>query len=102
MPPGKKAPPQQSSLTELWGSKRKKQSAPAGPTDTHQRTELGDDATANAGSKKSSERACAPLSPSVSVLLIVNAAVSPKREPTKVSASPSDSTHLRVPREFAR
>lgn len=25
MPPGKKAPPQQASLTELWGSKRKKQ-----------------------------------------------------------------------------
>jgi hypothetical protein len=26
MPPGKKAPPQQSSLTELWASKSKKQS----------------------------------------------------------------------------
>ncbi|KAI0296179.1 hypothetical protein BC826DRAFT_1005734, partial [Russula brevipes] len=34
MPPGKKAPPQQSSLTELWGAKRKKQSAPAAPTTT--------------------------------------------------------------------
>lgn len=29
MPPGKKAPPQQASLTELWGSKRKKQDTPA-------------------------------------------------------------------------
>ena len=39
MPPGKKAPPQQSSLTELW---RKKQNAPAG--------------TSTAQSKTSSER----------------------------------------------
>ena len=31
MPPGKKAPPQQASLTELWGSKRKKHDAPAAP-----------------------------------------------------------------------
>ena len=33
MPPGKKAPPQQSSLTELWGSKPKKQSTLAVPAD---------------------------------------------------------------------
>ena len=32
MPPGKKAPPQQSSLTELWASKPKKQSSPAAST----------------------------------------------------------------------
>jgi hypothetical protein len=32
MPPGKKAPPQQSSLTELWASKTKKQSNPATST----------------------------------------------------------------------
>jgi hypothetical protein len=32
MPPGKKAPPQQSSLTELWASKPKKQNNPATST----------------------------------------------------------------------
>jgi hypothetical protein len=32
MPPGKKAPPQQSSLTELWASKPKKQTNPATST----------------------------------------------------------------------
>ncbi|KAH9982918.1 ATP-dependent DNA ligase [Lactifluus volemus] len=32
MPPGKKAPPQQSSLTELWGNKRKKEAIPGTPT----------------------------------------------------------------------
>ena len=34
MPPGKKARPQQSSLTELWASKPKKQSSAAAPADT--------------------------------------------------------------------
>src|SRR5713101_599343 len=34
MPPGKKAPPQQSSLTELWASKPKKQSDPAASATT--------------------------------------------------------------------
>ena len=34
MPPGKKAPPQQSSLIELWASKPKKQSDPAASATT--------------------------------------------------------------------
>jgi hypothetical protein len=33
MPPGKKAPPQQSSLIELWASKPKKKSTLAVPAD---------------------------------------------------------------------
>ncbi|KAI9509090.1 hypothetical protein F5148DRAFT_1190270 [Russula earlei] len=35
MPPGKRAPPQQSSLTDLWGSKPKTQNAPAAKGDSH-------------------------------------------------------------------
>ncbi|KAF8481925.1 hypothetical protein DFH94DRAFT_414559 [Russula ochroleuca] len=49
MPPGKKAPPQQSSLTELWASKPKKQNAPAAPAGT------SDGTVDAAGPTKSSE-----------------------------------------------
>ncbi|KAI0308226.1 hypothetical protein B0F90DRAFT_140882 [Multifurca ochricompacta] len=49
MPPGKKAPPQQSSLTDLWGGRQKKQSTPITPTNTG-------DAITDAGPAESSKR----------------------------------------------
>ena len=58
MPPGKKAPPQQSSLTELWASKPKKQSAPAAPASTNLQVEPKADSHGTvdaAGPTKSSE-----------------------------------------------
>jgi hypothetical protein len=57
MPPGKKAPPQQSSLTELWASKPKKQNAPAAPAGT------SDGTVDAAGPTKSSEERAYCFSP---------------------------------------
>ena len=70
MPPGKKAPPQQSSLTELWASKPKKQSAPAAPANTsggYPQVEPKADSHSTvdtAGPTKSSEERAYQLSPS--------------------------------------
>jgi|SRR5712671_4778498 len=66
MPPGKKAPPQQASLTEMWGSKRKRQDAPTTTTAATAHASDGhpafgsagtNDAAADAGPTTSSDRA---------------------------------------------
>ena len=65
MPPGKKAPPQQSSLTELWASKPKKQSNPATSTTAvsggHPRLETKHDShgTADMAGPTTSSEECA-------------------------------------------
>ncbi|KAH9952609.1 hypothetical protein BC827DRAFT_252712 [Russula dissimulans] len=49
MPPGKKAPPQQASLTELWGSKRKRENAPTTTPAAAHAGSRTDDVAADAG-----------------------------------------------------
>jgi hypothetical protein len=57
MPPGKKAPPQQSSLTELWGGKQKKQAVAATPPDKDKGLVETDSTTDACLTEPSSERA---------------------------------------------
>jgi hypothetical protein len=96
MPPGKKAPPQQSSLTELWGNKRKKEAIPGTPT--KQSKTGGDDATAKAAPIKTPERSYAffPHSSRFRVLSAEetpNTAGSPKHKQVIAATSTPESTY---------
>lgn len=81
MPPGKKAPPQQSSLTELWGRRQKKQDAPASATGSQSKLEPGTDSTANADPIMSSECAYSSHDALPRKSLIRFTASIPKRKP---------------------
>ena len=48
MPSGKKAPPQQSSLTELWGSKRREQEPVEGSVGDTRPDAVGEDMSSDA------------------------------------------------------